>query len=204
MRRSTRSWPLVSLVAVLCLIISVTAAQADDDWAASGNGGTGGGVANGGVAALGDLNSGDNVGNALGLGDTGGGNISGGSVANGTDLGIGVDGGTGIAGASGGDENIAFTLDPVPPVPEPVIDPLPPTPTPEPVTPQVCVTSPQGTSCTTVIDCFDSGEQSGLWCNIPDCSEAYGAPPGEPPLPCVAGWCEPGPNAITICQIVET
>ena len=42
MRRSTRSWPLVSLVAVLCLIISVTAAQADDDWAASGNGGTGG------------------------------------------------------------------------------------------------------------------------------------------------------------------
>jgi hypothetical protein len=81
---------------------------AQEEIAAAGNGGTAEADANGGAAALGDINSGGNAGNAIGTGDTGGADINGGSVANATDVDVSVLGGTGIADASGGDYNIAF------------------------------------------------------------------------------------------------
>ena len=83
-------------------------ANAEDETAAAGNGGTADASANGGAAALGDINSGGNSGNAIGLGDTGGGEISGGSVANATAIDVSLLGGTGIADASGGDYNVAL------------------------------------------------------------------------------------------------
>jgi hypothetical protein len=58
---------------------------------------------------VGNVNSGDNGGNAIGVGDTVGGvAVDGGAVANATDLAIAADGGVGICDASGGDDNIAF------------------------------------------------------------------------------------------------
>lgn len=203
MKQITRHWTLVTLVAVFCLLISASAAQADDEIAASGNGGTGTGAANGGAAALGDIDSGDNAGNALGLGDTGGGEISGGSVANSTDLTADLDGGTGIADSTGGDDNIAFTLEPVPPAPAP--DPVPPAPTPAPTPepiPQVCVTGLLGgVSCTFTIDCQFVDDIVGTTCQIPDCSAAFGVPPGDQPIPCTGLQCVPGPNATTNCVL---
>jgi hypothetical protein len=204
MKRLARHWTLVSLMAVFCLLLSATTVQADDETAASGNGGTGTGNANGGAAALGDIESGENLGNALGLGDTGGGEISGGSVANSTDVTAALDGGTGIADATGGDDNIAFTLEPVPPAPNP--DPVPPAPeppapTPEPI-PQVCVTGLLGgVSCTFTIDCSFVDDVVGTTCFVPDCNTALGLPAG-PPLPCIGLRCVPGPNATTNCVLV--
>jgi hypothetical protein len=76
----------------------------------AGNGGVATASANGGAVAIGDVNSGGNAGNAIGVGDTWGGPVSvdGGSVANLTDLSITANGGTAISDASGGNYNIAF------------------------------------------------------------------------------------------------
>jgi hypothetical protein len=80
------------------------------DTASAGNGGVATSSANGGVAALGDVNSGGNAGNAIGVGDTSWGSVAvdGGDVVNLTNLGITANGGTAIADASGGDYNLAF------------------------------------------------------------------------------------------------
>jgi hypothetical protein len=78
--------------------------------ASAGNGGVATAGANGGAVSIGDVNSGGNAGNAIGVGDTWGGPVlvDGGDVANLTDLSITANGGTAIADASGGDYNIAF------------------------------------------------------------------------------------------------
>src|SRR5215213_1197737 len=80
------------------------------DTASAGNGGVPAASANGGAVAIGDVNSGGNAGNAIGVGDTWGGpvTVDGGSVGNLTDLNISANGGTAIADASGGDYNLAF------------------------------------------------------------------------------------------------
>jgi hypothetical protein len=80
------------------------------DTAAAGNGGVATASANGGAVSIGDVNSGGNAGNAIGVGDTWGGpvTVDGGSVGNLTDLNISANGGTAIADASGGDYNLAF------------------------------------------------------------------------------------------------
>jgi hypothetical protein len=182
MKLSTRRWSLIGVLVALCLTFSSMGALADDETAAAGNGGTADGYANGGAAALGDLNSGGNSGNAIAMGDTGGGEIGGGSVANATDLGVGVDGGTGIADASGGESNIAFTLDPVPPAPAPGPDPEPEPPVEE---FQVCVTFagfPEvcgSGSCT--------GPNNAADCTVDDCG-ALNPPVSE--SPCNFGNCE--------------
>jgi hypothetical protein len=65
--------------------------------------------ANGGAVGIGDINSGGNAGNAIGLGDTYGTvGVDGGAVANSTNLSVSANGGTAIADASGGDYNLAF------------------------------------------------------------------------------------------------
>jgi len=88
----------------------VTAPMYQTDTASSGNGGVATASASGGAASLGDVNSGGNAGNAIGVGDTYGGpvGVDGGSVANSTDIGISANGGTAIADASGGNYNLAF------------------------------------------------------------------------------------------------
>jgi hypothetical protein len=97
----------------------------DVETAVAGNGGGANASANGGAAALGDINSGANAGNAIGVGDTmgslicdkygkcypagdGGVAVDGGDVANATNVGVTVNGGTAIADASGGNYNVAF------------------------------------------------------------------------------------------------
>ena len=66
--------------------------------------------ANGGAVSVGDINSGGNVCNAIGIGDTWGGPVGadGGSCFNTTALDITANGGTAISDASGGDYNLAF------------------------------------------------------------------------------------------------
>jgi hypothetical protein len=77
--------------------------------ASAGNGGTATSSANGGAVAIGDINSGENSGNAIGVGDTVGSvAVDGGAVANATTLNVSANGGTAISDASGGDYNIAF------------------------------------------------------------------------------------------------
>ncbi len=77
--------------------------------AASGNGGGATASANGGAVGLGDINSGGNVGSAIGVGDTMGSvAVDGGAIANSTNIGVSANGGTAIADASGGDYNVAF------------------------------------------------------------------------------------------------
>ncbi len=68
------------------------------------------GSANGGAVSIGDINSGGNACNAIGVGDTWGGPVGadGGQLLNMTELGITANGGTAIADASGGDYNLAF------------------------------------------------------------------------------------------------
>ena len=78
--------------------------------ASAGNGGVADASANGGAVSIGNVNSGGNAGNAIGVGDTWGGPVmvDGGSVANSTQLSITANGGTAIADASGGNYNLAF------------------------------------------------------------------------------------------------
>jgi len=80
------------------------------DIASAGNGGVATSSASGGAVSIGDVNSGGNAGNAIGVGDTWGGSVGvdGGAVSNLTNLGITANGGTAIADASGGDYNLAF------------------------------------------------------------------------------------------------
>ena len=95
------------------------------DTAAAGNGGGAVASGNGGAAATGDINSGSNMGNAIGVGDTMGAMVcdewgkcypgdggmvavSGGEMANSTSIGVSLSGGTAISDASGGDYNVAF------------------------------------------------------------------------------------------------
>ncbi len=81
------------------------------DVASAGNGGVATASANGGAVSAGDINSGGNVCNAIGVGNTYGYEdpaVYGGDCLNTTALGITVDGGTAIADASGGDYNLAF------------------------------------------------------------------------------------------------
>ena len=80
------------------------------DIASAGNGGVATASANGGAVSVGDINSGGNVCNAIGIGDTIGPDpaVYGGDCLNTTALDIAVDGGTAISDASGGDYNLAF------------------------------------------------------------------------------------------------
>ncbi len=80
------------------------------DVASAGNGGVATASANGGAVSVGNINSGGNVCNAIGIGDTYGLDpaVYGGDCLNTTALGITVDGGTAIADASGGRYNLAF------------------------------------------------------------------------------------------------
>ena len=80
------------------------------DVVSAGNGGVATSSASGGAGAIGDINSGGNAGNAIGVGDTSGGGVGvdGGDVGNLTDLGLTMNGGTAISDASGGNYNLAF------------------------------------------------------------------------------------------------
>ena len=79
------------------------------DVASAGNGGVATASANGGAVSIGDVNSGGNAGNAIGVGDTWGTvGVDGGAVSNSTTLDVSANGGTAIADASGGDYNLAF------------------------------------------------------------------------------------------------
>jgi len=79
------------------------------DVASAGNGGVATASANGGAVSLGDVNSGGNAGNAIGVVDTWGTvAVDGGSILNTTDIGVSANGGTAIADASGGSYNLAF------------------------------------------------------------------------------------------------
>jgi len=82
---------------------------AQTDTASAGSGGYATASSNGGAVAIGDVNSGGNAGNAIGVGDTSGSVwVDGGDVANSTSIGITASGGTAIADASGGSYNMAF------------------------------------------------------------------------------------------------
>ena len=75
----------------------------------AGSGGYATASAGGGGVVVGDINSGGNTGNAVGVGDTSGSVwVDGGDVSNSTSVGITADGGTAIADASGGNYNMAF------------------------------------------------------------------------------------------------
>ena len=79
------------------------------DSASAGNGGVATSAANGGAVSIGDVNSGGNAGNAIGIGDTWGSVFAdGGDVTNLTNIGVTANGGTAISDASGGDYNLAF------------------------------------------------------------------------------------------------
>jgi hypothetical protein len=83
------------------------------DVASAGNGGVATASANGGAVSIGDINSGGNVCNAIGIGDTSAAvpvdpQVFGGDCANLTALDVSVNGGTAIADASGGNYNLAF------------------------------------------------------------------------------------------------
>src|SRR5215207_2806479 len=83
-------------------------AQASAQFIASaGNGGVATASADGGAVSVGNINSGGNVCNAIGIGDTSANipvdpQVYGGDCLNTTALGITVDGGTAISDASGG------------------------------------------------------------------------------------------------------
>jgi hypothetical protein len=81
-----------------------------NDVASAGNGGVATSSASGGAISAGDINSGGNAGNAVGVGDTyhGSVGVDGGDVSNSTALGLTTNGGTAISDASGGDYNLAF------------------------------------------------------------------------------------------------
>jgi hypothetical protein len=88
-------------------------ADTSPQFASAGNGGVATATADGGVVLIGDINSGGNAGNAIGIGDTTWGSVTvyGGDVANSTGISVAADGGTGIADASGGNNNLAGVQD---------------------------------------------------------------------------------------------
>ena len=76
--------------------------------AGAGSGGFASADAQGGTVFVGDINSGGNVGNTIGIGNTQGGvRVDGGNVSNVTDVSVSADGGMAIADASGGSGNVA-------------------------------------------------------------------------------------------------
>ena len=98
-----------ALIGAALTPLHTTPLAAQDDIATAGSGGYATASANGGAVAIGDVNSGGNAGNAIGVGDTSGSVwVDGGDVSNSTSLGITADGGTAIADASGGNYNLAF------------------------------------------------------------------------------------------------
>jgi hypothetical protein len=95
--------------AVATVLGAKTAAAQFIDTASAGNGGVATASGNGGAVSAGDINSGGNVCNAIGVGDTfNDPQVYGGDCLNTTGLGIAVDGGTAIADATGGNNNLAF------------------------------------------------------------------------------------------------
>jgi hypothetical protein len=78
--------------------------------ASAGTGGFASANAQGGTIAIGDINSGGNVGNAISVGNTRGSvRVAGGTVSNTTDISASASGGTAIADASGGNYNVSGT-----------------------------------------------------------------------------------------------
>src|SRR5918993_225798 len=76
--------------------------------AGAGSGGIASADAQGGTVFVGDINSGGNVGNTIGIGNTQGSvRIDGGNVSNVTDVSVSADGGMAVADASGGAGNVA-------------------------------------------------------------------------------------------------
>jgi hypothetical protein len=103
-----RSWAPATLfgAALASLRALPLAAQ---NVASAGNGGYATASGNGGAVVIGDVNSGGNAGNAVGVGDTYGSVwVDGGDVSNSTSIGVSAGGGTAIADASGGSYNAAF------------------------------------------------------------------------------------------------
>lgn len=99
-----RKSALIGAIAGVAFMAASTGVLADDVIFAAGNGGTATSAANGGAAALGDVESGDNIGSVIGIGDTWGDvEVSGGAIANSTDVDVELTGGTAIAAATGGD-----------------------------------------------------------------------------------------------------
>ncbi|HLL50630.1 MAG TPA: hypothetical protein VK356_08185 [Thermomicrobiales bacterium] len=83
--------------------------EGETDIASAGNGGVATSSASGGAVSIGDINSGGNVCNAIGIGDSYMDPVVyGGDCLNTTAIGVAVDGGTAISDASGGDYNLAF------------------------------------------------------------------------------------------------
>ncbi len=102
----------VAALVGLGLLASTLSVAAHDEIAAAGNGGTAEASANGGAISIGNVNSGDNAGNAIGVGHSWGQvAVDGGAVANSTTVTVSADGGTAISDASGGDDNVAVVLD---------------------------------------------------------------------------------------------
>lgn len=108
--RARRRWPLSGMLSGVLGILSSSRVAAQGDTATAGSGGYATASAGGGSVVVGDINSGGNTGNAVGVGYTTGSVwVDGGNVANSTTVGITADGGTAIADASGGNYNMAVT-----------------------------------------------------------------------------------------------
>ena len=104
-----RRWPVSGMLSSVLGILSSSKVAAQGDIATAGGGGYATASAGGGGVVVGDINSGGNTGNAIGVGNTSGSVwVDGGDVANSTSIGITADGGTAIADASGGNYNMAF------------------------------------------------------------------------------------------------
>ena len=79
------------------------------DTASAGNGGVATASASGGAVSIGDINSGGNACNAVGIGDTYADPVvDGGDCLNTTAIDVSLDGGTAISDAAGGNYNLAF------------------------------------------------------------------------------------------------
>jgi hypothetical protein len=102
------------LIGAMLVALTGSAASANRheiwvDIAAAGNGGLAGASADGGSVTIGDVNTGDNIGNVIDVGNTyyGGVYVRGGSAYNSASIGVSTDGGGAIADASGGYDNLA-------------------------------------------------------------------------------------------------
>jgi hypothetical protein len=104
-----RRWSLSGMLSGVLGILSSRQVAAQGDIATAGSGGYATASSGGGSVSVGDINSGGNTGNAIGVGYTTGSVwVDGGNVSNSTSIGITADGGTAIADASGGNYNTAF------------------------------------------------------------------------------------------------
>jgi hypothetical protein len=104
-----RRWPVSGMLSSVLGILSSSQVAAQGDTVTAGSGGYATASAGGGGVVVGDINSGGNTGNAVGVGDTSGSVwVDGGDVSNSTSVGITADGGTAVADASGGNYNMAI------------------------------------------------------------------------------------------------